>query len=439
MRSMRSILTLALLLTLALGMIHAQEAQASLPAPPNAGTESAETAANPESSAAEGQAPAEEKAAEEKTAEEEIEDAEESLDLIEAFYKNPSFGVFPSSRTFRFTNTVSGSIFYDSNVFLTSKDEKDDFGYTTELISHLEYRPGRFQMELIGALSYENYFDHSDLGEFQPRAQLVAEYEGDTSYYRLEENFVRHSTVATVEFRDRSPWYENRIDFKAGKRTRRWLVEGNLFHTIVDYRGVAGDHLVYGGGLLAGYNIGALINATFDYQVHWIDYREALVSEGEKQRDTVGHNFSAGLEIQLTRQLMGRVKSGVQYREGQYIWSFLTGATWYATPYLQLEFKFYRGTEPTFYGDYKEWTDLTLEMRYLLRTDLALRARTTLADSRPLRGVHSQGWFNDVFLTYNVYEGIVTELFYRGDFVDAKDSDADYVRHRIGLSLRLVF
>lgn len=380
---------------------------------------------------------AEKKAEEQKKIE--GEDLPGVVSLVEEFYQHHGFALFHRSPTFSLTNDLRNRIFYDSNVFLTEEDEEDDVGYIGEFLSKLQYKPGRLHLEMAGGFHYEHYFDHGDLDEILPRAALDLQYEDSTFYAQITDNFARNSTINTLELRDRSAWYENSLETKAGLRYKRWLVEAMFFHTYVDYRKVRNDYLFYGGGLRSGYQITRRIYLTAAYRLELIDYREATVNGGKKQQDTDGHDVSAGIELLFTRSLVGRFATGVQFRDSETLWSLRSGLTWYPYPKLTLGLELFRGTIPTIFGDYKVWTSGTLTMNYLFTPELAVRSGATVTHSNPENGNTGLGFYFDTTFTYRVYEGIQLELFYNGEFTKTDQPAGDYDRHRIGGSIVIVF
>ena len=365
---------------------------------------------------------------------------EEEATMVEMFFNDPGLQLIPPTKNIPvIRNVFRNKLYYNSNIFLTEHNPDSAVVYELDFSSNFRYQTERLIVDIIGGVSYEYIFEDDNIDEHLPYIQLDAQYKEDLYYLHVNNHFHRYSTITSLELNRRSPWHQNAFTAQVGFTPQRWLIEFGFSHSYVDFREIRGDYLRYGPEFVVGYEVGKKAYITVEYSLDYIDYREAVIIDGRKQRDSFGHSYSVGLHLDIARTIKGRIRTGFDYRESKAIWSFSGNLTWYALSQLQVDFQVFRGFKSSLFSRYQVLTSATLAGKYVFTPDFATKASITVAHSNPDHGESSAGFYGKLEFIYRLMRGIDLEIFYQVDVVRSKAEGGDYDRHLAGGAIAVIF
>ncbi|WP_372368947.1 hypothetical protein [Candidatus Uabimicrobium sp. HlEnr_7] len=357
---------------------------------------------------------------------------------IDLFYANRGFDLTPKTQALQWTNKVSTSFYYDSNIFLNDgADRQDDFVSAVQLQSDVRYVQENWQLGLTGVFRYEDYYDENSLDQFLPQASVDFTYKGKSFYFSFKDSISRNTTPNTVDLNDRSPWLQNRADMIMGFQYKQLTFEVSTFHSYLDFEDIEGDYENYGQAYTMKYM--ARQNVTFIFEVDWdfINYREAQIVAGDPQSDTLGVKILPGVEIAFTKSLYLLLQAGLDHRTSFNYVGLKAFFVWQPTENLRFTISALRQTLPTFAGDFQLITVFGLGSEYLLSENIVIKTNFSILHGNPENGATSPRYDAGVIFVYRLFDGVEFEAFCNLAVKD--DSNADFTWLKTGGGINVVF
>ena len=376
-------------------------------------------------------------------------DPEIEANDVEQYYSYDGFAWMPTTQRFHWRNVLRNSFYYNSNVFFTNKNgrEEDSAVYALDYETELKYLQGRqFEVKLSAGVRYEHYF-RQGFDEVLPRAGFDVKYAWKSFYISVEESIYRSNMAISAEHNEFSPWFRNGVRVITGVTYKRLLFEITSFHEYLNFEERRGDYQFYGQSYIIGYKILKGIYATVGYGWDIIDYLDPAIVNGRETKDTVGHHVIAGIRgsrtIELTRDLAVTLNSGMQFREDKVYWYAEANVEWKALQFdtrrLKIDFNFSQRTRPSVLGDFRFVSAGTVSVKYLFTRSLAAQGEFTVSYSRPLHATSSITYRPSVSVNYRFYRGVDIEVFYRSYFVYSNDPNQETSQHLTGVSILMTF
>ena len=358
---------------------------------------------------------------------------------IEEFRADPGFNLFSPSSKFGLQASITNTLFYDSNVFLTEDNEEDDFVYSLQVEAELSFKQTRLTVSLTPGFVFYKFFELGEEDTVTPYAIFEAKYEGEVFYGSIKDKIMRSSVLVSAERNERTTWIKNALEVIAGLKYKRLLAETSFFHDYSDFRHIQGDYQFYGQSYLLGYQLRQRLYLVASYEWDIIDYREAFTVNGRQQQDTMGHMVMAGARWEITKTLESEVQAGMQFRSADTFFAFKANIKWKPRSDLLLTLEAHRRAFPSFYDDYRIDNMVRFKIEYLLTQKLVIAPSFayTYSDSRLEEDSELYQW--ELLATYRIRKGIDIEAFYRANMRRSAQFQGDFDQHLVGGSLRLTF
>lgn len=357
---------------------------------------------------------------------------------LDVFYGNRGFDLTPQTQALQWTNKVSTSFYYDSNVFLNEGDDRqDDLVSAIQLQTDLRYVQPNWQLGITGIFRYEDYFEENSLDQFLPQASIDFNWKGSMFYFSFKNETSRNTVPNSADLNDRNPWVQNRVQAVAGMEYKQLTLEVLSFHSYLDFRSIDGDYHNYGQSYLLKYllrqNVTLLFEAAWDY----INYREAIIIAGEAQNDTLGIRILPGIEVAFSKNLYLLVQAGVDHRAVEDYAAIKAFLTWQPTQSTRLVASALRQALPGFAGDFQLVTGVNFGAEFLLATNMVVKLDAGIFHSNPENGATSYRYDTGFTFVYRIMDGVELEAFC--DLSIKDDSNADFTWLKTGGSINVIF
>ncbi len=209
---------------------------------------------------------------------------------------------------------VSQEVQYDTNIFLTEEDRKQDLLSITSprLIFHMPFSDNRHLFQMMYLADIAAFSDYKSQNYVDQDMALKLNLNFPFGYFNLQNGFRDTVQRASTEFTDQVRRYENLGQAAFGVKMNKLSYEAAYAHFLRDYYEEQYDALVYGEDIFTGtvfYQVSPKIKPLLEYNHGIIDYTKDETRSGHYDQ------VRCGFKTDLTGKIDGVVKLGYQKRD----------------------------------------------------------------------------------------------------------------------------